>query len=125
MANLAQFEKQSYLNIETFRRNGVGVKTPIWFAMEGEDIYMITDANSGKTKRIHNNPRVRITPCKYDGAVCGEWIEAQAKIIDDAAVQTRIEDMLNRKYGLFKRFFDMTAIFRKKGVKSYLHVIPA
>ncbi len=124
MANLAQFEKQNYLNIETFRKTGVGVKTPIWFAMDGEGFYMITDAHSGKFKRIRNNPRVRVSPCKYNGEVNGEWIDGRAEIVADGALQKRIDHMLNQKYGLVKRLFELTAMFRTKGVKSYLHVTP-
>ena len=30
-----QFIKQKYLNIETFRKSGIGVKTPVWFAQAG------------------------------------------------------------------------------------------
>lgn len=27
------FERRHYLNIETFRKNGQGVKTPLWFVL--------------------------------------------------------------------------------------------
>lgn len=30
------FDGHSYLNIETFRKSGVGVKTPVWFVREGD-----------------------------------------------------------------------------------------
>ena len=29
---IAQFAKAKYLNLETFRKTGVGVRTPVWFA---------------------------------------------------------------------------------------------
>lgn len=36
MTDLKQFRDQEFLSLETFRKNGVGVKTPIWFAQEGD-----------------------------------------------------------------------------------------
>jgi hypothetical protein len=57
------FEKQKYLNIETFRKNGEGVRTPVWFVQDGEVLYARTIANSGKVKRIRNNGQVKIAPC--------------------------------------------------------------
>jgi len=29
---VAQFAKAKYLNLETFRKSGIGVRTPVWFA---------------------------------------------------------------------------------------------
>jgi PPOX class probable F420-dependent enzyme len=56
LSALQQFEKQQYLNLETFRKNGDGVKTPIWFVQAGEKLYVRTGGESGKVKRIHNHP---------------------------------------------------------------------
>ena len=57
---LAQFVNQSYLNLESFRRDGTPVQTPLWFAEDDGVFYIYTLANTGKVKRIRRNPRVRI-----------------------------------------------------------------
>jgi len=49
------FTSQQYLNLETFRKNGAAVKTPVWFVQDGDAIFVRTLANSGKVKRIRNN----------------------------------------------------------------------
>ena len=71
----AAFEGQKYLSLETFRKNGEGVRTPIWFAAEKDGgaavLYIYTIADTGKVKRIRNNPRVRIAPCDMRGNVTG------------------------------------------------------
>ena len=64
---LEQFQKQQYLNIETFRKSGQGVKTPVWFAQDGDSLYVWTQADSGKAKRIRNNGDVNIAPCTASG----------------------------------------------------------
>ncbi len=76
--SLEQFENQQFLNIETFRKSGAGVKTPVWFAQDGKTLYVWTQADSGKAKRIRINPDVKIAPSKADGTPLGEWVPAKA-----------------------------------------------
>jgi PPOX class probable F420-dependent enzyme len=55
-----QLSRQQYLNIETFRKSGLGVKTPVWFGQDDDTIFVRTIANSGKVKRIRHNGQVNI-----------------------------------------------------------------
>ena len=57
---LAQFGAQKYISLETFKKNGQGVKTPVWFVLQNDAFYVYTEADSWKVKRIRNNPRVRV-----------------------------------------------------------------
>src|SRR5580658_142123 len=114
----AAFEGQKYLSLETFRKNGVGVRTPIWFAAEtagGEAavLYIYTIGETGKVKRIRNNPRVRIAPCDMRGNVTGEFVEARAEILsgDLASHGTRL---LNRKYFPLKQILGFFALFSRR-----------
>jgi len=101
-----QFERQKYLNLETFRKSGEGVRTPVWFAQEGETLYIVTMADSGKVKRIRNNRRVNIAVCKMNGKLTGAWIPAQAREITDPEIVTKVDRMLDKKYGMMKKLFD-------------------
>ena len=64
----AALDKQDYLSLETFRKNGAGVRTPVWFAADpatdirspGAKLYIYTIENTGKVKRARNNPRARV-----------------------------------------------------------------
>jgi hypothetical protein len=110
-AKLAQFAGQKYLNLESFRKNGQGVRTPLWFAEGDGVLYFYTVAHSYKVKRIRNNPRVRIAPCDLRGKVKGEWVEATARLLDPAEAR-HADELLNRKYGLFKRALNLLAKIR-------------
>ena len=110
---LAQFADQKYVNLATYRKNGAPVYTPLWFAEEGGQLYVYSLANAGKVKRIRNNPRVRIAPCDIRGNVKGEWVEAEARILDPAAA-THGHELLTKKYGLFKRLGDFFSKLRKR-----------
>ena len=115
----AGFAGQKYLNLETFKKNGQGVKTPVWFAGDpsarldsGEArLFVYTIGVSGKIKRIRNNPKVRIAPCDMRGNVTGEWVAAEAEIVagDEAS---RGMGLLNRKYAPLKQLLDFLALFR-------------
>ena len=59
-AKLAQFSNQKYVNLETYRKNGQSVQTPVWFVIDNVQIYIRTYGNSGKINRAKKNPRVRI-----------------------------------------------------------------
>jgi len=117
----AAFAGQKYLNLETFKRSGDGVKTPVWFAAEpsaslessGAKLYVYTIGVSGKLKRIRNNPRVKVAPCNMRGDVRGEWVEARAEILTGAEAELGMR-LLNKKYVPWKQLLDFFAKFRKR-----------
>ncbi len=98
---IAQFAKAKYLNLETFRKTGMGVRTPVWFGQEGDTFYVYTLPDAGKTKRIRNNPRVRVAPCDMRGNLRGAWVDARARICEDPEA-VHGQELLRRKYGWMK-----------------------
>jgi uncharacterized protein len=110
---LGSFEKQAYLNLETFRKSGTGVPTPVWFAESRGVLYVRTIDGSGKVKRIHNNGRVRVAPCDARGGVLGDWLEAQAHLVSDRATIEEVDRLLDRKYGFQRTMFNFLGRFRK------------
>ena len=101
-----QFERQSYLNLETFKRSGLGVKTPVWFVQDGPSLYVRTGAESGKVKRVRNNGRVRVVVSDAMGAPRGEWVEGTAWLVE-AEEADRTSRLAARKYGAMKIGFDL------------------
>jgi uncharacterized protein len=103
--NLAPFRAEKYISLETFKKNGDGVRTPVWFVLHDDALYVYTEADSWKVKRIRNNPRVRVAICNVRGTVKGEWLAASASIVDGD--ERRMADtLLNRRY-LLKRLFNV------------------
>jgi hypothetical protein len=96
---LQQFLDQKHINIETYRKNGVGVKTPVWFVINEDDIiHLITRESTGKVKRLRNNQQVRIVPCSFKGEPCGEWISGKATMVQGSDAETVIK-LRKKKYG--------------------------
>ena len=118
--SLAQFGGQKYISIESFKKNGEGVKTPVWFVLHNGVFYVYTQADSWKVKRIRNNPRVRVAVCSVRGAVKGPWLDATAAIIEGD--ERRAADrLLDRKY-----FLKMIAnVIPGKAPRTFIRITPA
>lgn len=137
---IAQFANAGYLNLETFRKNGAGVRTPVWFAEDtglppeiaqaqeglqpspvsrggskndGTVFYVYSEADAGKVKRIRNNPKVRIAPCNFRGKLRGAWVEARARLCDRQEEIQHAQDLLRCKYGLLKIVGDFFSRLRR------------
>ena len=104
---LARFSGQKYLNMETYRKNGEGVRTPVWFAEEGGVMYARTFEKTGKVKRLRREPRVRVVPSDGRGTPEGDWVEAEAQIVEAGSEEARCANrLLNQRYGLMKRLIE-------------------
>lgn len=107
------FQNQKYLAIETFRKNGQGVRTPVWFAQEGDAFFVWTEASSGKAKRIRRDGRVRIAPSTGAGEALGEWTEARAQADDSPEALRHIQALMRKKYGVSFDLFGLLGKLRK------------
>ena len=111
---LARFANQRYVNLESFRKNGQGIRTPLWFVEAQGVLYMRTPAQSAKVKRIRNNPHVRLVPSDVRGNPEGVWIDGEARLIEAAEAEW-VNQLVKRKYGLFKWLIDIRS--RLKGTQ--------
>ena len=86
-----------YLSLTSFRRDGTGVATPVWFVEAGGRLLVETDAASYKVRRIRRDPRVTIAPCTATGHLRGIPVPARAELLPDAEV-ARVERLMTQKY---------------------------
>ena len=113
MSNFSAFAGQRYLNLESFRKNGAAVRTPLWFAQDGETIFVYSTADSGKAKRIRRDVAVRIAACNMRGTVSGDWIAARAAPVTGAEYDRGMM-LLDRKYWPWKAVLGLMAWFRPR-----------
>jgi len=105
MNTLTQLGEAQYISLETYKKNGDAVRTPVWLTHEGGKLYVITEGNSWKVKRIRNNSQVRLAKSDARGNVQGDWVAATARVLNDAAAVTQQGKRLAAKYGLIYRLF--------------------
>lgn len=119
MSDFSRFRKEEFLSLETYRKNGETIKSPMWFAQDNDALYLWTMADTSKVKRIRNNPHVNIAPCKRMGEVTGEWMTAHATIDDSPLMVAQVEAMLLKKVGLFFRIFRLIDAIRDRQKNSH------
>ena len=110
---LKEIGNPTYIALETFRKSGEGIITPVWVTAEGDRLYVWTLGDSGKVKRIRNNGRVRIAVSDARGAPKSDWVEAHARILDDPAEDQKQQQRLAKKYGWQFHLFNLGGRFSR------------
>jgi PPOX class probable F420-dependent enzyme len=88
-----------YVSLETYRKTGVGVATPVWVATLDGRHYVFSESRAGKVKRLRNNPRVKIAACNFSGTVSSEWLAGQVRIVTEPTLIRRVYAAFTEKYG--------------------------
>jgi uncharacterized protein len=98
-------EGHRYVSMVTYRRSGEGVPTTVWFALVDGKAYVFTGVQTGKAKRIRNNPRVTLTSSNFIGRPRAQSsVEAEARLMerDEEELADRTID---EKYGWQYRLY--------------------
>lgn len=101
-----------YVNLETYRRSGKAVRTPVWFVIDSGIVYVITTKDTGKVKRLQNNQNVKIAPCGFRGELKGEWLQGTARFAEKDEEEKAMA-LRKKKYGLQARL--VGALVARKG----------
>ena len=86
-----------YLSLTSFKRDGTGVATPVWFVIENGRLLIETDPQSFKAKRIRRNPAVTIAPCSATGRLRGGPVPARAEFLPQSELD-HVGQLMARKY---------------------------
>ena len=101
-----------YLSLESYRRDGTAVRTPLWFAADGDGtFYVYSRADAFKVKRLRRAPGCRIAACDIWGNVSGPWLDATAAVVSGAAA-ARGMALLDRRYWPWKQLIGVLARLR-------------
>lgn len=102
--DLATLGASKYISLTTFRKDGTPVATPVWLVRDGDTLRVYTQADSGKAKRIRNNPTVTVAPCDARGRLKGDSAPGTAALLD-AAGTAATGAMIEKRYGLIGKLF--------------------
>jgi len=92
-----------YLSVTSFKRDGTGVATPVWFVSDGRRLFALTDLHSAKIRRIRRNPRVLVASCRPDGKLRSEPVPARAEVLTATQELERVQRLLIERYKLSYR----------------------
>ena len=102
-ANLEALFPGRYLSVTSFKRDGTGVATPVWFVSDGSRLFAITDLHSWKVRRIRRNTHVLVAPCRPDGKLRREPVPARAEVLTAIPELERVQKLLLARYKISYR----------------------
>ena len=112
---LSDLGNPKYISLETFRRDGQGVRTPVWTVAKDGKLLVWTQGDSWKVRRARNDPRVRVAKCNMRGEIEGPWVDGVVRSIsDDDESKMEMGRLLRRKYPLMVAFVSLVAIIRRQ-----------
>jgi PPOX class probable F420-dependent enzyme len=108
-----QIAHSHYVSLTTFRKDGTAVATPVWHAVNGDELFIVSEADAWKVKRIRNNRRVVVTVCSIRGTVKpgAASAEGTARLLDDADTQAG-RKLIARKYVTARAGYWFVKVFR-------------
>ncbi|MEV7671928.1 PPOX class F420-dependent oxidoreductase [Streptomyces sp. NPDC000963] len=119
-----ELRRGRYVSLTTFRKNGTGVATPVWYAVEGSELYAWTRTDSWKVKRLRNDPRVVAAVCDVRGNVPegAERVTGEARLVTGEELR-RVRKLLLRKYTWQFWFLDVPATLFRLGKRPHTGIV--
>src|SRR5215831_8866799 len=106
--------------VTSFRRNGMGVGSPVGTVASEGKLYFMTAASTWKAKRLASNPRVTVVPGTFKGEALGPAIEGTARRLTGSEVK-RARDLL--RVGVVGHFWGIYFDLRYPGEKTAVYEI--
>ncbi|WP_278312571.1 PPOX class F420-dependent oxidoreductase [Lolliginicoccus levis] len=101
-----------YVLLNSFRKDGNPVGTPLWVAADGDRLLVWTETSSYKVKRIGRDPRVTIAVCGARGKPSGDAVEARAEILDQDGTELA-RRLIAEKYGVLGKLLVKGSLLRR------------
>ena len=102
--------------LETRKRDGTWVGTPVSIVVAGGRAFFRTYDASGKAKRLRNFPEVKVAPSTMWGRPTGPSVTGTARLLDDDEA-IRVRALLARKYPWLQGRM-VPAMHRRKGWRT-------
>jgi PPOX class probable F420-dependent enzyme len=99
MAGPGDVQESHYVLLSTFRKDGSAVVSRVWAAAESGQLFVWTETDSLKVRRIRRNPMVMLQPCTFRGSPYGVAVSGHAELLDDAGT-AHVRTLLARQHGV-------------------------
>jgi PPOX class probable F420-dependent enzyme len=92
-----------YISLTTYRKDSTGVATPVSVATRENLLFVRTQADSGKAKRIARDPVVQISARTVSGKLKSGYVPATARLMDGGG-EKMVRELILAKYGWKSNF---------------------
>jgi PPOX class probable F420-dependent enzyme len=123
--DFAALDGHEHCLLVTYKRDGTPIPTPVWFARDadGRRLYVWTEHEAFKAKRLRRDPRALVAPCSPRGVPLGAPIAAQGRVLTEAADRAHAEAAIRGAWGPLRRLFERGS--RPLTPVVYLELAPA
>jgi hypothetical protein len=122
--NFDSLRGHKYCLLVTFKRDGMGVPTPVWFGLDEHGrLYFRTGANVAKVRRIRRRADVLVAPCTLRGKPLGPSVAGTARVLG-ADETDHAEQAIRSNYGLGRRLYEGAAD-AVGSEEVYVEVVPS
>lgn len=90
----------------TYKKNGEPVPAPVWFGLDGDKLYVWTEVNAYKAKRLARDERALIAPCGPTGKPLGDPVRATGRILTADVDRDHAAATLRKSWGPARRLFE-------------------
>ena len=112
-----------YIALSTYRKNGHPVVTPVWFVQRDRRLVVWTALDSGKAKRLRNNPCVQLGPSNHSGELLGPVVEGMGRFLPEPE-HSAMQQAFRAKYGWQEWLFAF--LWKIQGHRhTYIEITPA
>ncbi len=120
---LSAFSRTRYISLTTYRKDGTPVATPVWVAGDDEALYVWTNEESWKVKRIRRDGRVAVTACDVRGRLRpgAPAVEGRAALLDAEGLR-KVRGMIARKYTWQYWMTDLPARLVRRGRRPHVGI---
>jgi PPOX class probable F420-dependent enzyme len=73
------FREKKFIMLTSYKKDGTGVDTQMWFVLDDGRLFVRTDEQLHKVKRMRRNPSVKVAPCHFTGKPYVEPFAARAR----------------------------------------------
>lgn len=119
----ARLRREKHCLVVTFRKDGRPIAQPVWPGYEGDRVYIWTEIEALKVKRLRNNPAALIAPCTFRGKPLGSPIGARGRVLVTDAECRHAESVIRSQWGWKRRAFERAS--RPLTDVHYIELVPA
>lgn len=122
LTSFARLDRNPFIALTTYRRNGAPVITPVWFIKQDGKLFVWTAIDSGKAKRLKNNPCVQLGPSNHSGKLLGAIQAGVARFVTKGNYPA-LDQAFKAKYGWQVKLFSF--LWKIQGHQhTYIEIAP-
>jgi PPOX class probable F420-dependent enzyme len=91
--------------VVTYRKDGRAVAQPVWPGYDGDRVYIWTEEQAIKAKRLRRNRNALIAPCSFRGKPLESPIAATGRILDNPAERAHAATVIQSQWGWKRKTF--------------------